>query len=119
MVENTDEKEKVLDNSHVLTLAEMEVGETCRILSLPVSNQDRAGKLLVLGLYPGLQVSLLQRFPSTVVQVGHTWLALDQETAREIAVIREAGSGGRRYRRRRRCGFWRMLLTDLSLIVYE
>lgn len=116
MVENADEKEKVFGNDEVITLAEMEVGETCRILSLPNSKQEMAGKLLALGLYPGLPVRLLQKFPSTVVQVGHTRLALDKETAREIAVIGDPGTGGRRHRHRHRCGFWRKLLTNLSLI---
>lgn len=56
-----------------------------------VASLDRAtdhdrSKLMALGLIPGAELLLLQRFPSYVVQVGYTQLALDRETASVIDV---------------------------------
>ena len=43
---------------------------------------------MALGVLPGATVKLLQRFPSYVIQLGYTQLALDKETASTILVTR-------------------------------
>lgn len=43
-------------------------------------------KLSVLGIVPGVQVRLLQRFPTFVVQVGYSQVALDRQLARLVQV---------------------------------
>ncbi|BAS26594.1 hypothetical protein LIP_0737 [Limnochorda pilosa] len=75
---------------HLSDLAE---GERARVLK--VEARDAAlRKLLAMGVLPGVEVTVVQRRPVLVVQVGYTTLALDGELARSVAVLRlEAGSG--------------------------
>lgn len=49
---------------------------------------SRKNTLAVFGLTEGAEVTLLQRYPACVVQVGETELALDAEIARELLVER-------------------------------
>jgi hypothetical protein len=43
-------------------------------------------RLLAMGMVPGTIISLLQRVPSYVLQLGQAQIALDRETARDIYV---------------------------------
>ena len=65
---------------------QLEAGQTASVLSL---SGDR-NRLAVFGLVPGTEITLLQRRPACVVQVGETELALDREIARRI-LVRETG----------------------------
>ncbi len=75
-----------------LSVDRLRTGQTASVLSLSGSRN----KLAVFGLVPGTEITLLQRRPACVVQVGETELALDREIARRILVRRPeqaAGSG--------------------------
>ncbi len=96
---------------NVVTLANLEVGQHGRIFSLTNSNPNKVRKLLALGLYPGLPIRVIQKFPSYVIQVGHTQLAVDRETAQSIEVAKEPGAGAACRRYRYRHGLWRRLLN--------
>lgn len=61
-------------------------GEQGTIKFLRVTNESVYRKLIVMGLIPGNPIILEQRFPSFVVSVGNTRLALDREIARSIYV---------------------------------
>lgn len=52
------------------------------------SSHERS-KLMALGIMPGATVHLHQRFPSYVLGVGYTQVALDRETAGQILVADE------------------------------
>lgn len=43
---------------------------------------------MALGVMPGATINLMQRFPSYVISVGYTQLAMDRETADLIKVHR-------------------------------
>lgn len=70
-------------------LTELGRGDTARVVAL--SGTRHPGALAVFGLVPGSDITLLQRHPAYVVQVGETQLALEDDIARGIFVER-AGS---------------------------
>ncbi|MEM7592722.1 MAG: FeoA family protein [Cyanobacteria bacterium P01_A01_bin.83] len=43
-------------------------------------------KLLAMGVHTGMQITLEQRFPSFVIRVGRTRIAIDQKIANSIQV---------------------------------
>ena len=43
-------------------------------------------KLSAMGIYTGMQITLEQKFPSFVIRVGRTRIALDQDIASSIKV---------------------------------
>ncbi len=66
-------------------LADLRVGGRGLVVDFDGASAHERSKLMALGLVPGAPVELLQRFPSYVVAVGYTQIALDHESA---AVIR-------------------------------
>ncbi len=42
---------------------------------------------MAMGVLPGFDVSLIQRYPSYVFRVGQTQIAVDEEIASEIFVL--------------------------------
>lgn len=78
--------------SVVLPLCELSPGDRGRVAYLRTGNSQRLQKLLTLGILPGVEVEMLQRFPSFVFRIGHSQMAVDQEMAEGIHV-RLAGQG--------------------------
>ena len=72
-----------------ISVDQLEAGQTATVLSL---SGDR-NRLAVFGLVPDTEITLLQRRPACVVQVGETELALDPEIARRI-LVRDPGITG-------------------------
>lgn len=68
-------------------LTELSGGEHARVVSL--AGTKRPGSLAVFGLVPGSEITLLQRAPTYVVQVGETQLALEADIASGIFVERD------------------------------
>lgn len=72
--------------SLVLPLSELAAGEKGRVAYLRTELSRRLQKLLTLGILPGVEIKLLQRFPSFVLRMGHSELAIDREMAEGIQV---------------------------------
>jgi ferrous iron transport protein A len=53
-----------------------------------ITNKDEkiVKKLLAMGLHKGMQITLEQRFPSFVIKVGRTRIAIDKDIASSIKV---------------------------------
>lgn len=66
-----------------LSVDQLRTGQAASVLSL----SGNRNKLAIFGLVPGTEITLLQRRPACVVQVGETELALDREIARRILVM--------------------------------
>jgi Fe2+ transport system protein FeoA len=69
------------------TVASLEGGERAEIVCL-AGNAARRNTLAVFGVVPGNEITLVQRRPSYVVQVGETLLALEGAVAADIVVRR-------------------------------
>lgn len=70
----------------VRTVRDLVAGEEARVVHLADGDEERSNALTVFGLTPGMAVTLVQRHPSYVVQVGETLLALDDDVAASIVV---------------------------------
>jgi DtxR family transcriptional regulator, Mn-dependent transcriptional regulator len=72
--------------SVVVPLCELSHGEKGRVAYLRTGETTRLQKLLTLGVLPGVEVEMLQRFPSFVFRIGHSQMAVDREMAEGIHV---------------------------------
>lgn len=78
------------DSSHPaekgIPLTRLKTGTRAVVLAFSETSPHDRNKLMALGVMPGASIHLLQRFPSYVVAIGYTQLALDKETAAMIYV---------------------------------
>ncbi len=72
--------------SVVIPLCELSPGDRGRVAYLRTGDSRRLQKLLTLGILPGVEVEMLQRFPSFVFSIGHSQMAVDREMAEGIQI---------------------------------
>ncbi|MCR3922214.1 MAG: ferrous iron transport protein A [Firmicutes bacterium] len=60
---------------------ELQVGDVGKIVELATDDRIIYGKLMSLGIIPGISVRLLRRKPNIVLQAGYTKVALDHRLA--------------------------------------
>ena len=81
-------KAKGLLESIVVPLTKLKSGETGRIVYVLTREHPQLHKLMSLGVVPGVLIMIHQVFPSFVIQVAETQLALEKDIANEIYVKR-------------------------------
>lgn len=86
-------KAKEMIESVVVPLSRLSPGESSRIVYVLTRQHPQLHKLMSLGVVPGTRVVVHQTFPSFVIQVEETQLALEENIAREIYVKRASKSG--------------------------
>ena len=74
----------------ILALTGLKAGETAVIAYLHSEDVSDLRKLMAIGALPGTQLTLRQRFPSYLLEMGHSQFAIDEEMARQI-YVRRAG----------------------------
>ncbi len=74
--------------SGVVALTELKSGEEGEIAYLSASDDKKMQKLMSMGVLPGSQVRLVQKFPSYIFKVGNSQFAVDDVLAREIHIRR-------------------------------
>ncbi len=74
----------------VVRLADFEVGQKGRIVYIVPSDPSRLNRLNSIGINAGSTLKLLQKWPSVVVQVDETTVAIDIDIAKEIFVKKSA-----------------------------
>ena len=67
-------------------LADLKPGAHARIAYISTAHHGRLDRLSALGILPNTEVTMHQIRPSTVIQVGETTVALDDEIAQDIHV---------------------------------
>jgi Fe2+ transport system protein FeoA len=72
--------------ARVWRLADLAEGATGRVVRLEHPGSSATTQLVALGIYPGAEVKLVQRFPAFVLQVGLAEVALDQQMAERVWV---------------------------------
>lgn len=72
----------------VSSLVELKPGQGGKIAYLHGDSQKELQKLMSFGVLPGTIVQLIQRFPSYLLQAGHTQVAMDEEMAKNVCVRR-------------------------------
>jgi DtxR family Mn-dependent transcriptional regulator len=91
----------------VMPLPELAPGEEGKVAYVQSRRHARVDKLSALGVVPGVVVRLHQKFPSLVIQIDETTLALDREIAETIHVRRMNGEGPKPTPKKRRRWGWR------------
>lgn len=72
----------------IVPLTELKPSEAGEIAYLAASDDKKMQKLMSMGVLPGSQLSLVQKFPSYIFKVGHSQFAVDDTLAREIFIRR-------------------------------
>lgn len=80
------EKKKKKSLKIVAPLADLEVKDKGQIAYLQAKDTNQMQKLISIGAIPGLAITLLQKFPSYVFQIGESQFAVDKELAQAIYV---------------------------------
>ena len=70
----------------VSPLSELKSGEKGKIAYIKTGKHPQLHKLMSLGLIPGINIKVHQTYPTYVIQVEETQLALDEDVASEIYV---------------------------------
>lgn len=68
------------------SLAALEPGRKAVIAHIDTSRREGLRQLLALGLLPQTEITLLRRFPTLVIQMGHSQFAIDRELASLVFV---------------------------------
>ncbi|MGD8604386.1 MAG: FeoA family protein [Anaerolineales bacterium] len=76
-----------------MTLADMQPGQSGQVLGLkdPSLRKQQVRKYLAMGLVPGAEIRLIQRFPAYVFEMGYSQFAIDRELASDVLVRVEEG----------------------------
>ncbi|NYT04327.1 MAG: metal-dependent transcriptional regulator [Candidatus Methanofastidiosa archaeon] len=88
----------------IVSLSDMESGGEGNIMYLVTKSHPRLQRLSTLGLSPGSKIKVIQTFPTFVVQVDETQIALEKSIAKDIFVRKT--NGHNRYRNRHRRGLF-------------
>jgi DtxR family Mn-dependent transcriptional regulator len=70
----------------VFPLSELVVGQKGKIAYIHSQEPQKLQKLMGMGVMPGMNVTLITRFPSFVFQLGQTQIAVDKDIAQDIYV---------------------------------
>ncbi|NOZ03148.1 MAG: metal-dependent transcriptional regulator [FCB group bacterium] len=76
----------------VIRSTELEKGSKGIVAFLHIQNSNKLQKLMAMGILPGIQIEIVQKFPSYVFKVGQTYIALDKEMARAV-LVRKSDDG--------------------------
>ena len=58
-----------------------------RVVRLLPADEGQLRKLTAFGILPGAEIEILQTYPTYVLRVGYTQIALDHEIAKNIIVM--------------------------------
>ncbi len=79
-------KAKKQVESVVVSLSEIKPGMKGKVAYIASSNHPLLDKLTSLGIFPAVEIKVHQNFPSFVIQVDQTQIALDKEILKDIYV---------------------------------
>ncbi|MBI5207483.1 MAG: metal-dependent transcriptional regulator [Candidatus Firestonebacteria bacterium] len=82
-------KAKTVIESIVIPLSQLKSGSKGKVAYVLTHNHPHLHKLMSMGIVPGTDIYLHQIFPSFIIMIGETQLALEKEIAKDIYVRRE------------------------------
>ena len=57
-----------------------------------VQQDKKLQKLMAMGILPGVSIQVVQKFPSFILKIGHSQIAMDEEMAKDIFIKNLRGS---------------------------
>ncbi|MEI7641079.1 MAG: metal-dependent transcriptional regulator [bacterium] len=70
-------------------LSEMKAGQKGRVAYMKTADKRKLQKLMIMGVMPGMKISVIVNAPSCVFQIGNTQVAVDAEMAKSVFVMTE------------------------------
>lgn len=74
--------------SVISSLVELKPGMKAKVAYITTKHHSRLDKLTAMGIIPGATIFVHQTFPSYVIKIGETQIALDRDALRDIYVRR-------------------------------
>ncbi|MDJ0731372.1 MAG: FeoA family protein [Crocosphaera sp.] len=68
----------------MMALSTLKTGNTGKVSCLRTTDEAIIRRLMIMGVVPGISVTLEQRFPSYIIKLGRSRATLDHETAKII-----------------------------------
>jgi len=72
--------------SIVSSIADVDKGAKGKVAYLHTKDNKKLQKLMAMGILPGVSVEVTQRFPSYVLKIGNSQIAMDEEMARVVFI---------------------------------
>ena len=70
----------------ISTLTNLEANQSGKVAYIQTKDNRKLQKLMAMGLLPGMGITLLQKYPSYVLQVGHSQFAVDEDLADAVYI---------------------------------
>ncbi len=77
---------KYLKKKGEITMTQLSVNQVGRVTRINTRDHKKLQKIMAMGVLPGMPITLIQKFPSYVFQVGQSQFAIDKELASCIYV---------------------------------
>jgi len=74
------------DSEDSITLDKSGINKKTKILRILTDDDVKLKKLMAMGIFPGMEIELVQKSPSFVFKIGHSQFAVDQGLAEAIFV---------------------------------
>lgn len=79
-------------NFRLVTLAKMKPNIKARVVNLKMERPSELHEIIAMGVLPGAEIVLVQKFPSYVFRIGQSRFAIDRELAEDIEVKYQDGN---------------------------
>ncbi len=76
----------------IISATELKKNSKGIVAFLHVQNNNKLQKLMAMGILPGIDIEVVQKFPSYVFRIGQAYIALDKEMARGV-LVRKSDEG--------------------------
>lgn len=73
-------------NPKGMLLSDLDKGEEAVVSRIDTGNKSTLNKIMALGILPGVRVTMIQKFPTFVFQVGNTRVTADEQMVNTIMV---------------------------------
>lgn len=84
----------VIEKASENKLTALRVHQPAVVAAIETQDQRKLEKLMAMGVFPGMTIMLIRKFPSYVFQVGQSQFTVDKELAECIFVSEREGSAG-------------------------
>jgi len=72
-----------------VSIVKLQATKKVRVVRLLPVDEGQLRKLTNFGVMPGMEIEILQTYPTYVLRIGYTQIALDYEIAKNIMVTKE------------------------------
>jgi len=75
-----------MDKNLIIALSKLEPHKKARVSHIKTEDKAMLQRIIAIGALPGIEIVLIQKFPSFVFQIGKSQFAVDKELASCIYV---------------------------------